>query len=64
MILFQMEKVQKLVWNGKEEKLLTRKPRQTNAPVYCSFQVNIYPRSQQTANFSIMILLQMEKVQK
>ena len=40
---------------------MTRKPRQTNAPVCCSFQVKIYPRSQQAAHFSIIIHSQMER---
>ena len=41
-----MENKTKLVLIGMLEKSLTRKPRQTKAPVCCSFQVNIYPRSQ------------------
>ena len=56
-----MEKETKLVLIGMFEKLLIRKPRQTNAPVCSSFQVKIYPRSQQAAHFSIIIHSQMKK---
>ena len=43
------------------EKIIDKKAQANKCP---SFQVKIYPRSQQTANLSIMILFEMEKIQK
>ena len=56
-----MEKETKLVSIGMYEKLSIKKPRQTNSPVCCSFQVKICPRSQQAAHLSIIIHSQMGK---